>query len=151
WNRVLLVNDGAYFLSVTWLGDAWDLYFNQFVGRSISLLMAFGPAWALRWAVEPSAGIYIVVGHLLFFAVPLCLWLAVRWVEPSRIHSRLYLAAMLALIYFPSEIIPAAGLWMIWIASIATPRPARQVIGVTLAFALVLAFTHPAAAMMSLL
>jgi hypothetical protein len=151
WNRVLLVNDGAYFLSVIWLGDAWDLYFNQFVGRAAALLVTFGPAWALRWAFAPSAGIHIVVGHLLFFAVPLCLWLAVRRVETSRMYSRLYLAAMLALIYFPSEIIAAAGIWMVWIALIATARPARQVIAITLGFALVLAFTHPVAAMMSLL
>jgi len=151
WNRVLLVNDGAYFLSVTWLGDAWDLYFNQFVGRAVSLMVAFGPVWALRWAFAPSAATHIVMGHLLFFAVPLCLWLAVRSVEPTRIHSRLYLAAILALIYFPSEIIVAAGLWMIWIAAIAKVRPAGQVIVLTLGFAVVLAFTHPAAAMMSLL
>jgi hypothetical protein len=151
WNRVLLVNDGAYFLSVTWLGDAWDLYFNQFVGRAVSLLLAFGPAWALRWAFGPSAGMHIVIGHLLFFAVPFCLWLAIRWVEPARLHSRLYLASMLALIYFPSEIIVASGLWMVWIAAIARPRPTGQTVTLTLAFALVLAFTHPAAAMMSLL
>jgi hypothetical protein len=152
WNRVLLVNDGAYFLSVTWLGDAWELYFNQFGGRAIALLVMFGPAWALRWALEPSADTHLVVGHLLYFAAPLCLWLALRAVEPSRVFSRLYLAAMLALIYFPTEVIVAAGIWLVWIALIADPaRPARQTIVITLGFALVLAFTHPVAAMMSLL
>lgn len=152
WNRALMVNDGAYWLSVTWLGDAWDLYFNQVTGRSVSLFALFGPAWALRRAFDPSAGIHLVVGHLLYFAAPLCLWLVLRAVEPSRVFSRLYLAVTLAMIFFPTEGIPAAGIWMIWIALIAdTTRSARQLIVITLGFALALAFTHPVAAGMSLL
>jgi hypothetical protein len=152
WNRALMINDGAYWLAVTWLGDAWDLYFKQVVGREVSEFLAFGPAWAFRWAFDPSARTHIVVGHLLYFATPLCLWLALRTVEPSRLFSRLYLAAMLALIYFPTEVMTASGLWMIWIALLAgAPRPARQVVAITLGFALLLAFTHPAAAAMSLL
>jgi hypothetical protein len=152
WNRALMVNDGAYWLSVTWLGDAWDLYFNQVIGRAVSEFVAFGPAWALRWAFNPSADVHLVVGHLLYFAAPLCLWFALRAVEPSRVFSRLYLAAMLALVYFPTEAIVAAGIWMIWITLIAdATRPPRQVILITLVFALALAFTHPVAAAMSLL
>lgn len=151
-NHVLLVNDGAYFLSVTWLGDAWDLYFNQFAGRALSLLLAFGPAWAVRAAVDPSANTFLLVAHLLYFAVPLGLWLVLRRVETVRIYSRLYLAAMLALVYFPTEVIAAAGLWMIWIASIAgRVRPPRAVAVLTIGFALPLAFTHPTAATMSLI
>ncbi len=152
WNRALMINDGAYWLTVTWLGDAWDLYFKQVIGREVSEFLAFGPAWAFRWAFDPSARTHIVVGHLLYFATPLCLWLVLRAVEPSRLFSRLYLAAMLALIYFPTEVMTASGLWMIWIALLAgAPRPARQVVVITLGFGLLLIFTHPAAAAMSLL
>jgi hypothetical protein len=151
-NNVLLVNDGAYFLSVTWLGDAWDLYFNQFVGRALSLLLAFGPAWAVRAAISPSAKIFLLAGHLLYFAVPLVLWLILRAAETVRVYSRLYLAAMLALIYFPTELIAAAGLWMIWMALIAGRiRGPRNVAAVTIGFAILLAFTHPTAATMSLI
>jgi hypothetical protein len=151
-NSVLLVNDGAYFLSVAWLGDAWDLYFDQFVGRALSLLLAFGPVWALRATVSPTANVFLFVGHLLYFAAPLVLWRILRAVEPVRIYSRLYLAAMLALVYFPTELIAAAGLWMIWMALIAERiRSTRGVAAVTIGFALLLAFTHPTAATMSLL
>ncbi len=150
-NHVLLVNDGAYFLSVGWLGDAWDLYFNQFVGRALSLMLGFAPAWAMRAAVAPSANAFLLVAHLLYFAVPLGLWLILRSVETVRIYSRLYLAAMLALVYFPTEVIAAAGLWMIWMASIAGRiRTPRAVAVLTIGFAIPLAFTHPAAATMSL-
>jgi hypothetical protein len=151
-NNVLLVNDGAYFLSVIWLGNAWDLYFDQFVGRALSLLLGFGPAWALRAVANPSAKTFLLMAHLLYFAVPLVLWLAIRAVETSRVYSRLYLAAMLALVYFPTEVITAAGLWMIWMATIARPaRSPRTVAALTIVFAALLAFTHPAAATMSLL
>jgi hypothetical protein len=148
-NHVLLVNDGAYFLSVTWLGDAWDLYFNQFVGRALSLLLAFGPAWALRAAAAPSAKLFLLAAHLLYFAVPLILWLVLRAVETVRVYSRLYLAAMLVLVYFPTELIAASGLWMIWMALIT--RRAGSVALTTIGFAVPLAFAHPTAATMSLL
>ena len=148
-NNVLLVNDGAYFLSVTWLGDAWDLYFDQFVGRALSLLLAFGPAWALRAAMNPSANTFLFVGHLFYFAVPLVLWLVLRAAETVRIYSRLYLAAMLTLIYFPTELIAAAGLWMIWMALIG--RRAGNGSLTSIGFAVPLAFTHPTAATMSLI
>ena len=151
-NNVLLVNDGAYFLSAIWLGDGWDLYFSQFVGRALALLLAFGPAWAFRALASPSAQTFLFIGHLLYFAVPLVLWLAIRTVETSRVYSRLYLAAMLPLIYFPTEIIAAAGIWMIWMAAIARPGQSPRVLAVlTIAFALPLAFTHPTAATMSLI
>src|SRR5471032_2978032 len=145
WNRALLLNDGAYFLSVGWLGDAWDLYFSQFVGRAIPLLFSFGPAWAFRWAFTPSAATYMTLAHLLYFAAPLCFWLAIRAVEPQRAFSRLYLATMLALVYFPSEVVIGAGLWTVWAALLADPARSRtQAVSMTLAFALILAFTHPA-------
>jgi hypothetical protein len=152
WNRALLLNDGAYFLSVGWLGDAWDLYFSQFVGRAIPLLFSFGPAWAFRWAFTPSAATYMTLAHLLYFAAPLCFWLAIRAVEPQRAFSRLYLATMLALVYFPSEVVIGAGLWTVWAALLADPARSRtQAVSMTLAFALILAFTHPAMALMSLI
>jgi hypothetical protein len=151
-NDVLLVNDGAYFLAVAWLGNAWDLYFDQFVGRALSLLLAFGPAWAIRAAFGPSAKLFLLLGHLLYFAVPLVLWLILRAVETVRIYSRLYLASMLALVYFPSEVIAATGLWMIWMAAITgRVRGTIGIAAVTIGFAVLLAFTHPTAATMSLI
>ena len=39
---------GAFLLSVGWLGDAWDLYFNQLSERSVSTMVSFGPAWLAR-------------------------------------------------------------------------------------------------------
>jgi hypothetical protein len=151
-NLGLLLNDGAVLLSVGWLGNAWDLYFNQIPGRAVSTLLAFGPAWAARWAFGLSSGVYIVLAHILWFAVPLCLWLVLRAVEPQRMFSRLYLAAVLALIYFPSELIVGIGLWMIWAAILADPsRSSRQVAIVTFLMAAMIAFTHPATGLMSVL
>lgn len=152
WNQCLLVNDGAVLLSVGWLGDAWDLYFDQIAGRAVSTLLAFGPAWAARWAFGLSSDTYIILAHALYFATPLVLWLVLRTVEPHRIFSRLYLAIVLALIYFPSELIVGIGLWMIWAALVADPgRGPRQVAIVTLVLGLAIAFTHPSTALMSLL
>src|SRR5262249_29437041 len=91
WTRCLLAKDGAFLLSVGWLGDAWDLYFKQIATRGVSTLLAFGPAWAARSALGLSSDAYIVLAHALYFAVFLALWLAIRWVEPSRLFSRLYL------------------------------------------------------------
>jgi hypothetical protein len=152
WNSCLLFNDGIVFLSVGWLGDAWDLYFSQFASRAAALLPAFGPAWLARWAFGLSSGTYIIVAHALYFAVPLGLWLAIRAVEPRRAFSRLYLAVVLVLVYFPTELIVGAGLWMIWVAVLADPsRPIRQTAVATIGLGLTMALTHPAVAVMSLL
>jgi hypothetical protein len=152
WTRCLLVNDGAFLLSVGWLGDAWDLYFKQIAGRGVSTLLAFGPAWAARSALGLSSDAYIVVAHVLYFAVFLGLWLAIRWVEPSRLFSRLYLATMLAVVYFPTETLVGVGLWMIWAALVADPARSRAAaFAATVCFAPVLAFTHPVTASMSLI
>jgi hypothetical protein len=144
WNNCLLFNDGIVLVSVGWLGDAWDLYFNQIAGRAVSTFTTFGPAWAARWAFDLSPGTYIVLAHTLYFAVPLALWLVIRAIEPQRAFSRLYLATTLVLIYFPSELIVGVGLWTIWIALLADPaRSLRQVVVATLVLGLLMAFTHP--------
>jgi hypothetical protein len=126
WTRCLMVNDGALFLSAAWLGSAWDLCFSQFAGRLVSHFFLFGPAWAARSALGLSSDAYMTVAHALYFAAPLVLWLMIRAVEPHAVFSRLYLAVSLALVYFPTELIVGAGLWMI-------------------------VFTHAAVALMSLL
>ena len=150
--RCLLVNDGAFLLSAGWLGDAWDLYFNQIATRAVSTLVTFGPAWAARWAFGLSAGAYIVLVHALYFAAFLGLWLAIFMVEPHRVFSRLYLAIMLAIVYFPSETLVGIGLWMLWAAIVADPARSRAAaIVATLCFAPFLAFTHPVTASMSLI
>ena len=48
WTRCLLFNDGAVLLSAGWLGNAWDLFFNQFAGRAVSHFLAFVPASTAR-------------------------------------------------------------------------------------------------------
>jgi hypothetical protein len=152
WNNCLLFNDGIVLVSVGWLGDAWNLYFNQIAGRAISLFTSFGPAWLIRWVFDLSSGTYIKLAHLLYFAAPLALWLAIRAVEPQRAFSRLYLATMLVLIYFPTELIVGSGIWMIWAALLADPaRHVRQIAIATIGLGLAMAFTHPAMAAMSLL
>jgi len=152
WNNCLLFNDGAVLLSVGWLGDAWDLYFNQIAGRAVSTFATFGPAWAARWMFDLSPGAYMALAHALYFAVPLGLWLVIRSIEPQRAFSRLFLATTLVLIYFPSELIVGIGLWMIWVALLADPaRSIRQTTVATLGLGLVMAFTHPSTAAMSLL
>jgi len=35
--KSLLINDGAIFIAVGWLGDSWGLYFNQFAGRALGM------------------------------------------------------------------------------------------------------------------
>ena len=122
WTSALLVNDGTFLLSVGWLGDAWDLYFNQLAERSVSTMVTFGPAWLLRWALGLSSDAYMALAHILYFAALLGLWLAIRLVEPHRIFSRLYIAFALALAYFPTELLVAVGLWTIWAAYIADRR-----------------------------
>jgi hypothetical protein len=152
WNYCLLFNDGAVLLSVGWLGDAWDLYFNQIAGRAVSTFATFGPAWAARWAFDLSPGAYTILAHALYFAVPLGLWLVIHAVEPQRAFSRLYLATTLVLIYFPTELIVGIGIWTIWAALLADPaRSIRQASVATLGLGLLMAFTHPTTALMSLL
>ena len=152
WTNCLLFNDGAVLLSVGWLGDAWDLYFNQIAGRAVSTFATFGPAWAIRRAFDLSPGAYMVLAHTLYFAVPLGVWLVIRAVEPMRAFSRLYLATTLVLINFPSELIVGIGLWTIWVALLADPaRSIRQTTVATLGLGLAMAFTHPSTAAMSLI
>jgi hypothetical protein len=152
WTSALLINDGTFLLSVGWLGDAWDLYFNQLSERSVSTMVSFGPAWLARWAFGLSSGAYMALAHILYFAALLGLWLAIRLVEPHRAFSRLYLAFALALAYFPTELLVAVGFWTIWLAFIAEPTRSRSAIVVaTACFAPALCFSHPITALMSLL
>jgi hypothetical protein len=152
WTRCLLMNDGAVFMSAGWLGDAWHLYFDQIAGRAVSVLTLFGPAWAARAILGLGASAYMAVAHALYFAVPLVLWLVLRAVERHRVFSRLYLAIVLVMMYFPSELIVGIGLWLIWLALVSdTTRSTRGVGLLTLLLGAVMAFTHPTLALMSLL
>ena len=132
WQKCLLVNDGAVYLAAAWLGNAWDLFYSQNTGRAV-----FDPA-AVRAGLgscdrcsaatplpsSPSA-------HALYFAIPLALWLIVRAVEPQRMYSRLYLAIVLVLIQFTSEMVQGIGLWMIWLALMADPARSSRAKAVT--------------------
>ena len=152
WTRCLLLNDGAVFMSAGWLGDAWHLYFDQFAGRAVSVLTLFGPAWAARAVLGLGPSAYMTVAHTLYFGVPLVLWLVMRTIERDRLFSRLYLAVVLVLMYFPSELIVGIGLWLIWLALMSDPaRSTRGVALTTLLLGTVMAFTHPTLALMSLL
>jgi hypothetical protein len=93
--------DGAIIIAAAWLGDFWDLYASQIPDRAIAVLAQYGPAWLVRALFGLGAGTYVTVAHMLYFAVPLCLLLALRAVEPHRLFSRLYLAVILPMIYFP--------------------------------------------------
>lgn len=150
-NNCLLVNDGGVQLSAGWLGNAWDLYLGQLAARAVSMLVTFGPAWAAREVFDLGPSSYVVVAHLLYFAVPLLLWLAIRAIEPHRTFSRLYLAMALVLVYFPTELILGAGLWLMWVAVAADPaRPMRQLILVTLLLGPIMVLVHAALALMSI-
>lgn len=150
WTHCLLVNDGAVFLLAGWLGDAWDLFFGQSAARGLSVLASFGPVWFLRWSFGLTSSSYLFLGHLLYFAVPLVLWLLIRRIEPQPLFSRLYLAASLALVYFPSEFNVGLALWLMAMAVAADPaRSDRQVLRTTLGLGLALVFTHPAFTAMS--
>jgi hypothetical protein len=150
-NSCLLFNDGAAFLSAAWLGNAWDLYLGQFAPRAVSLLASFGPAWLARALFSPSASTYLVVAHVLYFAAPLALWLLVHAVERQRLFARLYLAAALVQVNFPSELVVGSGLWFLW-ASIACDetRSNRQIVLATALLAPLMAFAHTVLALMSL-
>lgn len=152
WTRCLLLNDGAVLMSAGWFGDAWDLYFDQIAGRAVSVLALFGPAWAARAILGLDAATYLTVAHALYFAVPLALWLALRALERDRLFSRLYLAIVLVMVYFPSELIVGIGLWLIWLALVSdSVSSTRRVVTTTLLLGAVMAFTHPTLALMSLL
>ncbi len=92
----------------------------------------------------------MVAAHALYFAVPLVLWLILRSVEPQRVFSRLYLAIVLALVYFTSEMVQGIGLWLIWLALLARPVPRATKIAASLLIGAALAFTHPGIALLSL-
>jgi hypothetical protein len=94
WTNCLVVNDGGVQLSAGWLGNAWDLYFSQLASRAVSMIVAFGPAWAAREAFDLGPASYAAAAHLFYFAVPLFLWAAIRAIEPHRAFSRLYLATV---------------------------------------------------------
>ena len=150
WQSSLLVNDVAVYLVAAWLGDAWDLALGQFPSRAVASLFTFGPAWAFRALFAPSSDVFIVAAHALCFAALLVPWLILRIVEPQRIYSRLYLAIVLVLAYFPSEIIVGTGLWMIWLALFADPTRSRAThVVATSVIAPALVLTHPGVALLS--
>src|SRR5918993_923508 len=137
-------------LLAAFIGNAWDLFYDQNTGRAISTLLQFGLAWALRPVFDNTPDAFMVVAHALYFAGPLVLWLVLRLIEPQRLFSRLYLAVALALVFFTSEMVQGIGLWMIWFALLADPARSRGAKAVTtLLLAPVLAFTHPGIALLS--
>lgn len=149
--KCLLVNDGAVYLAAAWLGNAWDLFYSQNTGRLVSTLLQFGPAWLLRPLFGGNAVAFIVAAHALYFAVPLGLWLVLRAVEPQRIYSRLYVAIVLVLIQFTSEMVQGIGLWMIWLALVADPARSHWAkASASALMAAILALTHPGIALLSL-
>jgi hypothetical protein len=151
WNSCLMVHDGAVHITAGWLGNAWDLFGSQFALRAFSILVSFGPAWWSRWAFELSAPAYVALAHVLYFAAPLLLWLALRAIEPYRLFSRLYLAVVLALIFFVSEVVLGLGVWMIWMAMVVDPaRSTRQVALASMPLGLAMAFCHPAMGLMGI-
>ena len=149
WTHCLMHDDGAVILRLAgWqpLGSA-----SQIASRAVAVLAMHGPAWLARAAFDLDAGAYLTLAHVLYFAVPLVLWLVLRAVERDRLFSRLYLAIALAMIYFPTELIFGVGVWLIWLALVSDP--ARSTAGVVLATLLlgaVMAFSHPALALMGL-
>lgn len=151
WTHALLLNDGGVILSVGWLGSAWDLYISQIVSRSISILAQVGPAWAARAMFDLDADTYMTLAHVLYFAVPLILWFALRAIERDRLFSRLYLAIALVLAYFPTELVVGIGLWLIWLTLVIDPaRSTKGAVLATLLLGAAMAFTHPALALMGL-
>src|SRR5580704_3023753 len=151
WTHCLMHDDGAVTLSSGWLGSLWDLYASQIASRAVAVFAMHGPAWLARAAFDLDADAYLTVAHVLYFAVPLVLWLVLRAVERDRLFSRLYLALALAMIYFPTELIFGVGLWLIWLALVSDPaRTTAGVVQATLLLGAVMAFTHPALALMGL-
>jgi hypothetical protein len=151
WTSVLMVNDGAVFLTAGWFGNSWDLYFSQNSDRWLATYVTYGPAWAAQRLLGLSSTAYMALAHLFYFAVPFVLWLILRRVEPERLFSRLYLAVTLPLLYFPTELICGLGLWLIWLALLCDPaRSERQAMVATIVFAVLLAFVHPSIGLMSI-
>ena len=148
----LLFADGAVSLAAAWLFDFWDLLLAQVPTRAVGLMALYGPAWVLRWALGPAAETYVVVAHILYFGVPLLLWLVIRAVQSHPAFARLYLCLALMLVFYPSELIVGLGIWLVWAAIVAKPGRSRAaVVLVTAGFAVPLAFTHPATGLISLL
>ncbi|MDP1840984.1 MAG: hypothetical protein Q8N31_10680 [Reyranella sp.] len=147
-----MVHDAAVYFAAAWLGNAWDLFFSQFPTRALSTFIEFGPIWGLRNIMQLSPDVFILLGHALYFAGPLLLWLVLRAVEPDRVYSRLYLATVLVMVYFISEMVAGLGLWLIWFALQADPvRPQRIKIIATVVMAPLLALTHPGVGLFSIL
>jgi hypothetical protein len=152
WTSVLMVNDGAVFLGTGWFDNSWELYFSQNADRWLATYVTYGPAWVGRHLLGLSARAYMITAHVSYFAVPFVLWLVLRRIETHRLFSRLYLAIVLPLLYFPTELILGLGLWAIWLAMLCDPaRSNRQAAIVTVVFAVLLAFVHAAIGLMSLL
>ncbi len=105
WQQCLMVNDGAVYIAAAWLGDAWDLFFDQNPGRVVSTLFQFGLAWLLGPAFGGAADAFVAATYVFYFAGPLVLYAILRAVEPQRVYARLYLCLVLAMIYFTSEMI----------------------------------------------
>lgn len=144
-NSCLMVHDGAVHITAGWLGNPWDLFVSQFPLRAFSMLLSFGPAWWSRWAFDLSAPVYVALAHLLYFTMPLLLWLALRAIEPYRLFSRLYLAVVLALVYFVSEVVVGLAVWMIWMAMVVDPaRSTRQVALASVPLGAAMTLSHPA-------
>ncbi len=151
WTSCLLVHDGAVQLTAAWLGNGWDIYFSQNASRAVSTLLMFGPAWGLRWLLGLSSETFITLAHVLYFAVPLALWLLLRAIEPNRLYSRLYLALALALVYFLEELVDGAAFWMMWLAVVANPARSNRLAALaTLIFGAAMALSHPAVGLMGL-
>lgn len=151
WTRCLLVNDGAVYIAAAWIGNTWSLFFDQNVARTVSTLIQFGLAWVLRPVFGDAADAFVLAAHAFYFAGPVILWLVLRAIEPQRVYSRLYLAVTAMMIFFTSEMVAGMGLWLIWLALVASPRSAATKIVSSVVAAPVLAFTHPGIALLSLL
>lgn len=152
WTRCLMHDDGAIIIAAGWLGNFWDLYAGQIPDRAAAVLAMHGPAWWARAAFDLDSTTYVLLAHALYFAVPLGLWLVLRAVERERLFSRLYLAIVLPMLYFPTELIFGVGIWMIWLALVSDPRrTTANVALVTLPLGAVMAFSHAVLALMGLL
>lgn len=152
WTRCLMHDDGAIIIAAGWLGNFWDLYAGQIPDRAAAVLAMHGPAWWARATFDLDSTTYVVLAHALYFAVPLVLWLILRAVESERLFSRLYLAVVLPMLYFPTELIFGVGIWMIWLAWVSSPgRTTAHVALVTLLLGAVMAFSHAVLALMGLL